>query len=146
MRLMHKGTQLGLALGILLLALLSGGCSTRGNENTSTPPVDAGGNLPNEQPGIAGIVTRINPAIGGAQNTIGHILVEENPADTAGSAKASVAITTGTRIVKQEGADLRPATFGDLATGQQVRVWFSGPVLESYPVQGQARFVVIIGS
>jgi hypothetical protein len=33
--------------------------------------------------------------------------------------------------------------FRSLALGQWVRVWFNGPVAESYPVQGTAGTVVI---
>jgi len=34
-------------------------------------------------------------------------------------------------------------TVGDVRAGQVVRVWFAGPVAESYPVRARARAVVI---
>jgi len=47
-------------------------------------------------------------------------------------------------IFEGDGGDRRPATFEALAIGQQVQVWFSGPVKESYPAQVDAGQIVIV--
>ena len=78
------------------------------------------------EPSITGVVTNISGD---------RILVEENPQQSAGSAKASVRITEKTEIRSSSGGT---ATRGDLRVGDQVRVWFTGPVMESYPVQATA--------
>jgi hypothetical protein len=40
-------------------------------------------------------------------------------------------------------ADGTPAPSSVIRLGDEVSVWFRGPVRESYPVQGQAEIVVI---
>jgi hypothetical protein len=86
-------------------------------------------------PSIEGRVT----AVDRAGERIGSIRVEANPSDSAGSDKAVVRITQGTTIVRGDsGAD-----FNVLSRGQWVRVWFTGPVRESYPVQADAARVQI---
>ena len=87
-------------------------------------------------PSIEGRVT----AVDRAGERIGSIRVEANPSDSAGSDKAVVRITQGTAIVR---ADSARADFNALSRGQWVRVWFTGPVRESYPVQADAARVQI---
>ena len=87
-------------------------------------------------PSIEGRVT----AVDRAGERIGSIRVEANPSDSAGSDKAVVRITQGTAIVR---ADSARADFNALFRGQWVRVWFTGPVRESYPVQADAARVQI---
>jgi hypothetical protein len=48
-----------------------------------------------------------------------------------------------TRIRWAEGRPRR-ATFEDLEVGRVVEVWFEGPVLFTYPVQGGARAIRIL--
>lgn len=73
----------------------------------------------------------------------GVILVEERPQDQAGSAKASVTINAATRIYRGRVGASTKGSFGDLHNAQIVEVWFSGPVLTSYPVQATASVIVI---
>lgn len=68
------------------------------------------------------------------------ILVEENPTDTSGSAKAVARFASWTRILSLNGDQLSSS---DLREGQLVSIWFSGPVMKSYPVQGTASRIVI---
>ena len=112
----------GLALLLVALGVLS--CARTAPRAPSTTPA------------IAGYVTAVDPA----GDRIGSIRVEEMPEETAGSAKAVVRITQGTRITRGDSA---PSEFGALDRGQWVRVWFVGPVRESYPIQADASFVVI---
>jgi beta-N-acetylhexosaminidase len=70
----------------------------------------------------------------------GTIRVEERPTESAGSAKAVVRITASTEILR---ADSVRAEFQSFVVGQWVRVWFVGPVRESYPVQADAATIII---
>jgi uncharacterized protein DUF3221 len=84
------------------------------------------------EPSITGVVTNLQG---------GRILVEENPQETAGSEKASVRITEQTEIISASG---NKVSLSDLRTGDRVRVWFTGPVMESYPVQATAARIEIL--
>ncbi len=58
--------------------------------------------------------------------------------------KAVLAISANTRIyVLQDGAPVA-ADYSALSEGQQVQAVFTGPVLESYPVQGEAAELVVL--
>ncbi len=87
--------------------------------------------IPSEAPYIQGAITTVKEE---------QILVEENAAQAAGSAKASLRLTHSTRIVHRSGEAARPS---DLRVGQLVQAWVAGPVMESYPTQGTAAVVVI---
>jgi hypothetical protein len=58
--------------------------------------------------------------------------------------KYMVTIKDETLIFKQDGGNRRQVDFKALETRQQVQIWFSGPILESFPVQGTAQQIVII--
>jgi hypothetical protein len=87
--------------------------------------------LPATQPGIQGIVTSHNEQ---------SVLVEENPLEETGSPKALVRVAPETAVLFRNGTRGSP---GDLTIGHNVSVWFRGPVMESYPVQGTASQIVI---
>ncbi len=74
------------------------------------------------------------------------LLVEEKPNEAAGSNKASVRLdlSEGARLLKQQGGKVVEANLQELSAGQKVRVWFTGPVAESYPVQATADVVLIL--
>jgi hypothetical protein len=92
--------------------------------------------VPSSAPSIEGRVT----AVDRAGERLGSIRVEANPSEPSGSDKAVVYITQTTEIVR---GDSTRADFAALARGQWVRVWFTGPVRESYPVQADAALVQI---
>jgi hypothetical protein len=54
-----------------------------------------------------------------------------------------VTINDETAIFKQEGENLRHVSAAAFETKQWVRIWFSGPVMESWPKQATARQIVI---
>ena len=110
----------------LLLAamLLASGCSP-----VSSP------RMPADPASIAGRVT----AVTRSGERIGSIRVEERPSDVSGSAKASVRVVQGTNVLR----DGNRVDFDALQVGQWVRVWFTGPVAESYPVQATGGTVSI---
>ena len=85
---------------------------------------------------VQGSITDISGAV---------VLVEENPADQSGSAKGAFTVTGETEILRQKGSELVPASFGDLRVGQLVTATYAGPVAESYPTQGTAGSIVILG-
>ena len=112
----------------------------------------AGNQLPRAEPDIIGVVTKVlkinpqdsfTPGSDVATNTIGTILIEENPEENWGSAKARVRITNKTKIFKRLGQDLVPAAFDELKIRQRVEAWFAGPVAESYPMQATGEVIVI---
>jgi exosome complex RNA-binding protein Csl4 len=94
--------------------------------------------IPVEPASIAGRVT----AVKRSGERIGSVRVEERPTEAAGSAKAVVRIRQGTSVIGAP-PDGRSADFNALRVGQWVRVWFVGPVRESYPVQADAGTIVI---
>ena len=54
-----------------------------------------------------------------------------------------VTINNETGIFKREGENLRHVSAAAFETKQWVRIWFSGPVMESWPKQATARQIVI---
>jgi hypothetical protein len=84
-----------------------------------------------EVPSIRGTITQRAPE---------RILIEEEPLDSAGSAKASVRLTRSTLVVRGSGEAVHP---DELQVGRKVSAWFEGPVMESYPVQATAGAVRI---
>ncbi len=99
---------------------------------------DAELQLPAAQPDIRGIITEVERTSDGL-----HIMVEENPADSAGSAKASVRVGEQAEIMMRNASELREAGAGELARGMRVSVWYDGPVLLSYPARAGAKTVVV---
>jgi len=88
---------------------------------------------------FTGFITEIHPI--GKGGTLGQILVESH-ADKLVD-KYMVTIKDETLILKQDGENRRQVTFGALETKQQVQIWFSGPILESFPAQATAQQIVI---
>jgi hypothetical protein len=129
MRRPQRGRR-GLLLPALLL-LATTACSSSRREE-AMPNGGGDTTIPATSPAITGTVTAVDGD---------RIRVEENPADSSGSAKASVRIIAGeTRVVRRSGAS---ATGADIIEGSRVSVWFVGPVMESYPVQARGGVVVI---
>ena len=87
--------------------------------------------IPAQPPSIRGAVTVVREGR--------RVRVEENPAEET-SAKAEVRITDETKVLDRDG---RPMAEAPLSVGMRVRVWFSGPVAESFPIQATAAVLVI---
>jgi hypothetical protein len=75
---------------------------------------------------------------------VGIIMVEGEKTKDTGYDKASVKITDKTSIKKMVGKDRQGAKFEDLKVGAKVAAIFTGPVLQSYPVQATAKEIVIL--
>ena len=117
--------------GMLLLAALAAqACRLEKDESSASRNPRAA--IPGEAASITGVVTDIGPDR--------RIRIEEQPGESAGSAKAVVRLTEDAKIHNRAGTR---ATFGDIQNGMRVSAWFTGPVMESYPVQAMANVIVI---
>lgn len=114
---------------VLLVAAL-GACAP--TEKAPASDGDAG-LMPSEAPSIRGVVTAIGP-----QRTL---MIEENPAEASGSAKAHVRVPEDAAIWDR-GSGAKES-FEDIRQGETASAWFTGPVAESYPVRATARVIVI---
>jgi hypothetical protein len=88
---------------------------------------------------FTGWVTEIYPI--GDKGTLGQILVESH-ADKIVD-KHMVTIRDETLILQEDGENRHEVDFEALETTQKVQVWFTGSIMESFPLQGTARQVVI---
>lgn len=98
--------------------------------------------IPAASPGISGRITSVVPT----GTFSGRVLVEFAPGQPNTGPKALVTITGTTTVfvVRSGNAGFDPnGEFRSLTAGQWVRVWFTGPVAESYPVQGTAGSIAI---
>jgi len=109
-----------LVLAVLVTSACSGGAASRAAD-------------------ISGIVTSVSGRTDGVT-----VLVESDPSTPTAGDKASVVVTSSTRVTRRSGSGEVAATFRDLRPGLRVEVWFEGPVAMSYPVQGKAQAVVIV--
>jgi hypothetical protein len=107
-------------IGIVVAGVLA--ACTEGTRSSAPPPVAAA----------------INGRIAAREGAT--LLVVAPTPPVSGYDRASVRLHEGTRVLRASGA---PASADDLRVGQGVRVWFDGPVMESYPVQSSAGTVVI---
>jgi hypothetical protein len=124
-----KHIRLFVLVGLLVaLMMVSPGCAS------TAEPMETEADL-------IGFITETRP--NGEGDIVGQINVESH-ADKIVS-KYIITITDETLIFQQDGNDLRRTAFKTLENKQWVKIWFTGPVTESFPVQGTAGQVVIIG-
>ena len=74
---------------------------------------------------------------------LGTLLVEGKKDKDTEFDKAMVKVTKGTKILRKVGTEFKEASFDDLRGGVKVEIIFDGPVGESYPVQANAKKIVI---
>ena len=128
-------TCLAAVLALLLPVLFAVGC---GGDGRSAP---VGG-----KPDVRGYISdtwgvSADPAPGG---NLGSILVEGEAGPGTSVDRASVTIKESTRIYEGFGGGRREIDFGDLEAGQLVEVVFTGPMMESYPVQATAAEITVL--
>jgi peptidyl-prolyl cis-trans isomerase C len=110
----------------------------------STRPSDAA-----KQEQVTTIIGRIaaicrpDPGLQG-QERIWKIMVEENGEDKTSYGRAAVTVSSNTGIFLQQGKNETPAALELLDVGQWVEIELAGPVAASYPVQAEARKVLIL--
>ena len=114
----------GLLIGLMVLSV---DCTS------ATKPIET-------EADFTGFITEIHPMQ--EKGISGQISVESH-ADKIVT-KYTITIEDETLIFQQDGDNLRNANFAALETKQWVQIWFSGPVMESWPMQATAKQVVII--
>ena len=141
-----RGRDALLAVSLALVCLVLSGCA---DPKSGTTANEVEPRLPSAEADIRGIITEVGrmpqEANGGgsARERIGVVLVEENPGEETGSQKDSVTVTKATKLFERRGGDLARIGFDDLKVGQRARVWYTGPVAESYPRQATARVIAV---
>jgi beta-N-acetylhexosaminidase len=98
---------------------------------------------PTDQPGITGTVTNVVSGDGRPSS----LTVESTGTQPPGqiSDKAAVTIPPTTQFFAADGSAAKLADISAIRLGTRVRVWFSGPIAESYPIQASASAVQILG-
>lgn len=96
-----------------------------------------------EKVDIRGTIKKATPRKGD-EKILAVLLIEGAPDKDTSVDKASVKVTKATKLVRVGAKDRRAATVEDLREGTRVEVIFTGPVLESYPVQATAGEVRIL--
>lgn len=131
-----------LALTVTVVLLIGLSLAVLGCAPATAPPAPDTAELPTDPPGITGAITYV--AAGTSATSLGSITVEggEQPAGAV-SDKAVVNVTNRTKIFDSSG---KPTAADKLQVGVEVEVWFTGPVAESYPVQGAASAIQITGT
>lgn len=86
-----------------------------------------------------GFITEISPPR--AKDLVGQILVESHADKLV--IKYLVTIRGDTMIFNQEGKNLRQVDFQALVEKEWVKIWFDGPIAESFPMKGTALQIVI---
>ena len=72
--------------------------------------------------------------------------VDQDGKDPSGAALAvSVRVPASATVLRSSSSGYTKASPDELRDGVAVKVWFTGPVAESYPVQATAGTVVITG-
>jgi len=75
---------------------------------------------------------------------LGTVLIEGKVEKDTSVDKASARVTAETSIFRMDDGKKVAGKFSDLKVGQTVEASFTGPVSESYPVQGTASEIVIL--
>ena len=91
---------------------------------TTAPPVDL------ESANMRGVITRVN--------VDGRYLVE-SPEGSPGVGKCVVRVTPETELISAAGTAIESS----LEVGTDVSVWFTGPVMKSYPAQATAARIYV---
>jgi len=112
----------------IVLAVLLAGC---GMPSAAT--------LPDEDPSIEGTIQQSSAIQAGRR-----ILVEATPPVAGREPAAHVAVLPSADVLADSAGTVVRASADELVVGTRVRVWFTGPVAESFPVQATAGTVLIL--
>lgn len=105
---------------------------------TATPTPDS--RLPVEAAYITGEIISSAPATGGDL-----YLAQITVVDDAGTNQAAITVLSSTAIWRQgQTGNLVRLSAAELGVGQAVKVWTAGPVRESFPVQFDAKTLVVL--
>jgi beta-N-acetylhexosaminidase len=86
---------------------------------------------------IRGTITNIN-----THNNVTRILVEGIVEKDTNLDKGYMKITEKTKIYKEK--EMIEVKVKDLKLGDKIEAKYDGPVMESYPVQGNAQYIIIL--
>ncbi len=117
------------ALALVTVVALAVACTGGGGSSDESK-------LPTASPDIRGTITTLNVF----EDTT-SILIEGIVEEDTGYDKASVSLPADGAVFAEDGS---MASARDLAEGQRVEAWFTGPVAESYPVQATGEAVRIL--
>lgn len=123
-----------LTVVILALSFMSG-CGTENGSRPDGGTADIRGYISSTW-GISA-----DPAPGG---NLGSIMVDGELEPDTTVDRASVTVTEETRIYLEADGRRSEVEFNDLSVGQRVEVVFTGPVMESYPVQATAGEITVL--
>ena len=137
---MRRTSRALAALAVLaaLGAAVVGGC---GGATAAQPASPSPSAPPSSPADITGPVSDLT--VGTGDDAPPVFLVVADPGQVGSVDRASVRMTADTVVWTAEGVR---GNATDLAAGQRVAVWFSGPVAESYPVQATAGALQILTS
>ena len=113
---------------LILIAALMAGCAAK----------------PSADYDIKGNISNVEPADGQLADVLGRIRIEGEKITGNRYDKAIVAVSKSTRIWEKKGDGYVKASWNDLQFGALVTARFTGPVMESYPVQASASEIVIL--
>jgi len=91
---------------------------------------------------VRGKITSIS--VSATKPALGTVLIEGKVEKDTSVDKASARVTAETSIFRMDDGKKVAGKFSDLKVGQTVEASFTGPVSESYPVQGAASKIVIL--
>lgn len=91
-----------------------------------------------------GVVSDADPPVCNPNpETHGSVGVKGNRADQGGDTEIVAYVKKTVPIMRRAGGSFKPVAFDDLRNGEVVSLWITGPVMESYPLQGEASFIVV---
>ena len=98
-----------------------------------------------QEPDLTGRVTDVQLVAAG--NVVGTVLVEAEVESEEGGFldKYALTVTGQTALLQRKNGEAQRVGFDALAAGQTAQVWFTGPLKESYPVQVDAKQIMILG-
>lgn len=123
---------------LLLVVLVAAASACGGGDGEGVAVGGSGGALPERAAEVEGTLTSVTP---GAPASV---LVEAEPG-VQGGRKIVLAVDADVPVARQVGEAVEAVGTDDLAQGQRVQAWVDGPVAESYPEQGRAEALLILG-
>lgn len=91
---------------------------------------------------VRGTITSVTSTEG--KGMLGNIRVEGKLEEDTNVDAASIRVTDKTKLEKMQNGKKASAVFSDFKKGTKVEAGFSGPVAESYPVQANAAWILLL--
>lgn len=119
---------------ILLAIALTAACLFEVTQSFSSSRVD-----------VRGAITQITRSEDqGRGKVLARVLIEGSKESDTEVDKATVTVTSATKLFIRRAGERVPAELAALEEGQKVEALFTGPVMESYPVQATAAEITIL--